>query len=220
MKKISLLLTLVFVLVFNMVACKQTVTNEDAERIGNERKLDTANVVDETLEGVKDNLENVGDKLENNVEDMFDSNHMYEDAFVPVDVSAGGWNIIIKDVMVEDSLENFDVVLGYTDATTNKFVKEATSGHVYVLLKMNISKHDSKETLSWDKFTLTDNHGNEYKRMDDTFIKDLGLVRMSGIDLNFGANEGWIAFEVKEDAENLTLKYEFENETLAYTIGE
>lgn len=220
MKKLTLLLTIVFVLIFNMVACKRAVTNEDAKRIENENKLDTANVVDDTLEGAKDNLENVGENIENNIEDMFDSNHMDEDAFVPVDVSAGGWNIIIEDVLMEDSLENVDVVLGYTDATTNKFVKEAASGHEYVLLKMNISKHDSKENLSWDKFTLTDNRGNVYKRIDDTFIKDLGMVRMSGTDLNFGTNEGWIAFEVKEDTENLTLNYEFENETLSYTIGE
>lgn len=220
MKKLTLLLTLVFVLIFNMVACKRTVTSEDAKRMENESKLDTANVVDDTLKGAKDNLENMGENIENNVEDMFDSNHVDEDAFVPVDVSAGGWNIIIEDVMMEDSLENVDVVLGYTDATTNKFVKEAASGHEYVLLKMNISKHDSKENLSWDKFTLTNNQGNVYKRIDDTFIKDLGMVRMSGTDLNFGTNEGWIAFEVKEHTEKLTLNYEFENETLSYTIGE
>lgn len=218
MKKLSLLLTLVIVLVFNMVACKKTDTNEGTDGIGNERNI--ADKVDDTLEGVKDNLENAGENIEDNVEDIFDRNPVDEDAFVPVDVSAGGWNIIIEDIIIEDSLENVDVVLGYTDATTNKFVKEAASDHEFVLLKLNISKHDSKETLKWDKFTLTDNLGNEYKRIDDAFIKDLGMVRMSGTDLNFGTNEGWIAFEVKEDAETLTLNYKFENETLTYTLGD
>ncbi len=227
MRKLCLLMALASVLVFNMVACKRTVTNEESERIENEKKLDTANIVEDTVEGVKDNFENVGedikdvgDHLVNDLEDMFDSDRMGEATFVPVDVSAGGWNIIIQDVIIDDTLENVDVVLGYTDTTTNKFVQKATSGYEYVLIKMNISKHDSKETIIWEKFTLTDDQANVYKRIDDNFINDLGIVRMTGTDLNFGTNEGWIAFEVKEGVKSLTLKYDFKNETLTYTIGE
>ena len=58
----------------------------------------------------------------------------------------------------------------------------------------------------------TDSEGNEYSRMDDEFISELGMTRMAGTTLNFGSNEGWIAFEIDENAEGLELSYPFEAE--------
>lgn len=48
--------------------------------------------------------------------------------------------------------------------------------------------------------------------MDDEFITELGMTRMAGTTLNFGSNEGWIAFEIDENAEGLELSYPFEAE--------
>ena len=64
----------------------------------------------------------------------------------------------------------------------------------------------------WANLKLTDSEGNEYSRMDDEFISELGMTRMAGTTLNFGSNEGWIAFEIDENAEGLELSYPFEAE--------
>ena len=48
--------------------------------------------------------------------------------------------------------------------------------------------------------------------MEDDFISELGMTRMAGTALNFGSNEGWIAFEIGDGAEGLELNYAFEAE--------
>ena len=138
--------------------------------------------------------------------------------FVPVELSAGGWNFIIENYMRDQSMENAAVILGYTDTTTSEFVKEAPEGKEIFLVKMNITKDDSKEAIQWDKLILKDGSGREYHRIDDIFIDDLGMKRLPGTDLNFGTSEGWIAYEVDEKAEELAIQYEFENDRLEYTF--
>ena len=59
---------------------------------------------------------------------------------------------------------------------------------------------------------VTDADGYEYERMEDEFLSDLGMMRMPGNTLNFGTSEGWMIYEVNEDAEGLTLNYSFNEE--------
>ena len=54
--------------------------------------------------------------------------------------------------------------------------------------------------------------------MSDEFLTDLGMMRMTGNTLNFGTNEGWIAFEIDENADNLELSYPFESETYQQSL--
>lgn len=129
------------------------------------------------------------------------------------DTTVAGWHIVVEGMEVNKSLENVSVDLGYTGVETSDFVKEAGEGNVYCLLKMNIEKDGSKEVIDWPSLKLTDAEGNEYTRIEDEFITDLGMTRMSGTALNFGSNEGWIAFEIKEGATGLQLSYPFEAET-------
>ncbi len=140
--------------------------------------------------------------------------------FEPATNNVSGWEITIENVMRDARMSNVSVVLGYTDATTNEFEAVATEGYEYFLIKMKISKKDSKENIEWDKMTLTDSEGNVYKRTDDIFISDLGMKRIPGTALNFGSNEGWIAFEVKEEAKKLTLGYDFAEADLSYTFSD
>ena len=109
-------------------------------------------------------------------------------------VSAAGWNITVEDVETSD------------------YKKEADAGKTFCMIKLKIEKDGSKETLDWANLKLTDSEGNEYSRMDDEFITELGMTRMAGTTLNFGSNEGWIAFEIDENAEGLELSYPFEAE--------
>lgn len=125
-------------------------------------------------------------------------------------VNAGGWNITVEEALSSPSLENVSVSLGYSDVETSDFLKEAGEGNTFCLIKLLIEKEGTTEAIEWKNLRLTDGDGNEYSRMDDAFLTDLGMLRMSGSTVNFGENEGWIAFEIKENASDLTLSYPFE----------
>ena len=129
------------------------------------------------------------------------------------DTTVAGWQFVVEKLEKNKSLENVSVDLGYTGVETNDDVKEASDGTVYYLIKMQINKDGSTEAIDWASLKLTDSDGNEYTRIDDEFLTNLGMTRMAGTKLNFGSNEGWIAFEIKEDASGLTLSYPFESET-------
>ena len=129
------------------------------------------------------------------------------------DITVAGWQFVVEKLEKNKSLENVSVDLGYTGVETNDYVKEASDGNVYYLIKMQINKDGSTEAIDWASLKLTDSDGNEYTRIDDEFLTNLGMTRMAGTKLNFGSNEGWIAFEIKEDASGLTLSYPFESET-------
>ena len=129
------------------------------------------------------------------------------------DTTVAGWQFVVEKLEKNKSLENVSVDLGYTGVETNDYVKEASDGNVYYLIKMQINKDGSTEAIDWASLKLTDSDGNEYTRIDDEFLTNLGMTRMSGTKLNFGYNEGWIAFEIKEEASGLTLSYPFESET-------
>lgn len=129
------------------------------------------------------------------------------------DTTVAGWQFVVEKLEKNKSLENVSVDLGYTGVETNDYVKEASDGNVYYLIKMQINKDGSTEAIDWASLKLTDSDGNEYSRIDDEFLTNLGMTRMAGTKLNFGSNEGWIAFEIKEDASGLTLSYPFESET-------
>lgn len=141
------------------------------------------------------------------------------DASVPLaDVTVSGWHIVVEDAMVRQSMQNVTVDLGYTDVQTNEYVKTAPAGKQFCLVKLYIEKAGSREKIEWDNMRLTDAAGREYCRTDDNFIAEMGMKRMPGTPLNFGASEGWIAFEIDEDAEGLVLLYPFEEADFTYAL--
>ncbi len=152
---------------------------------------------------------------------------LFSTLFLPASASeeiakgeAAGWNFTVEDMQIDASLENVSVSLGYTDVQTDDFYAEAEEGKVFCLLKMLIEKDGGTEVIEWDNLILSDENGNEYTRIDDSFLSDLGMMRMPGTALNFGSNEGWIAFEIDEDAAGLTLSYSFEEETFVCDLTE
>ena len=62
---------------------------------------------------------------------------------------------------------------------------------------------DNKDTYAAN----ADAYGQKLSALDAEYQK-----RMAGTTLNFGSNEGWIAFEIDENAEGLELSYPFEAE--------
>lgn len=139
--------------------------------------------------------------------------------FAEITSEVAGWTFTVEDVQRSASLENVSVELGYTGVETSDYVKEASEGMEFVLVKLKIEKGKSTEVVAWENFKMTDGNGNEYARISDEFLLDLGMMRMSGNDLNFGSNEGWVVFEVNADADNLGLKYPFAEETYTAELG-
>ena len=197
MKKKVLLQVMGAVLVAGLMAgCGGTNDTKKEENTKTEAAADKADAKEE----------NDSTEAEDTSEDSASS-----DAYGEV-VSAAGWNITVEDVEINSSLENVSVELGYTGVETSDYKKEADAGKTFCMIKLKIEKDGSKETLDWANLKLTDSEGNEYSRMDDEFITELGMTRMAGTTLNFGSNEGWIAFEIDENAEGLELSYPFEAE--------
>ncbi len=214
MKKKVLLQVMGAVLVAGLMAgCGGTNDTKKEENTKTEAAADKADAKEET-----DSTE-----AEDTSEDSASSDSAEEDSAEADDtaaeaestgevVSAAGWNITVEDVEINSSLENVSVELGYTGVETSDYKKEADAGKTFCMIKLKIEKDGSKETLDWANLKLTDSEGNEYSRMDDEFITELGMTRMAGTTLNFGSNEGWIAFEIDENAEGLELSYPFEAE--------
>lgn len=138
---------------------------------------------------------------------------------VVCDETIAGWHIQVENVRVDTSMQNISVDLGYSGVETSEYVKEAGEGKTFCLVKMKIEKDGSREQIEWDKMVLTDAHGREYYRIEDAFIADLGMKHMPGSNLNFGINEGWIAFEIDEDAKGAVLSYPFEEDTFTLDLG-
>ncbi len=136
------------------------------------------------------------------------------------DETVAGWHIVVEDMQVSDSLENVSVSLGYTGVETNDFSMAAEDGDTFCLLKLLIEKDGSTEIIDWESMILTDEEDNEYFRMEDDFISDLGMNRMPGTSLNFGSNEGWIAYEIPDDASGLVLTYKFDEDTFTCELPE
>ena len=182
----------------------KTEANDDEDADADDAETDDAETDDADKDGEEADDEDSG---EGDKAHVARTNSNYGDT-----VSAAGWNITVEDVEINDSLENVSVDLGYTGVETSDYKKEADSGKTFCLIKLKIEKDGSKESLDWANLKLTDSEGNEYTRMDDEFITELGMTRMAGTTLNFGSNEGWIAFEINENAEGLELSYPFEAE--------
>lgn len=183
-----------------------------ASGCGSDKTADTETVseADETTteESIEDTEETAEEATDGTSSSTFDSET----------ASVAGWNLTVEDVELNDSLENVSVSLGYTGVETSDYQKDADDGKTFCLIKMSIEKDGSKESIDWAKMKVTDSEGNEYERMSDEFLTDLGMKRMPGNTLNFGSNEGWIAFEVNDDAEGLELSYSFESEEYHCTL--
>lgn len=136
------------------------------------------------------------------------------------DITIAGWHIAVEGLQLNDSPANISVALGYSSVETTEYSKQAAEGMTFCMIKLLIEKDGSRETVEWEKMLLTDEAGNEYHRIEDEFILDLGMKRMPGTKLNFGSNEGWIAYEIPKEAAGLVISYGFENETWRFSLDD
>ena len=213
-------------------------TTKAAEEVAEEAEAaveEVAETAEETVEEVAEEaeaaVEEVAEEAEATVEEATEEaeaavEEVAEEAAQPAgdgealdDVTVAGWHIVAGNVQVNSSLDNISVALGYSGIETSEYSKTADEGMTFCMIKLLIEKQGSKETIDWENMLLTDGDGNEYHRIADEFILDLGMKRMPGTKLNFGSNEGWIAYQIPEGAGGLTLSYAFEAETYSLALG-
>lgn len=219
-----------FVWLMGMVLALGTVSGcgsdkaADTETLSEADETTTEESAEDTEEAAEDTTEedtaDVSDGEETATEEISEkeTEGTSSSTFDSETASVAGWNLTVEDVEVNDSLENVSVSLGYTGVETSDYQKNADEGKTFCLIKMNIEKDGSKESIDWANMKVTDSEGNEYERMSDEFLTDLGMKRMPGNALNFGSNDGWIAFEVNDGAEGLELSYSFEAEEYHCTL--
>ena len=193
---------------------------EEAEAAAEETAETAEETVEEVAEEAEAAAEETAETAEAAVEEVADAAAQPAgDGEALDDVTVAGWHIVAENVQVNSSLDNISVALGYSGIETSEYSKTADEGMTFCMIKLLIEKQGSKETIDWENMLLTDGDGNEYHRIADEFILDLGMKRMPGTKLNFGSNEGWIAYQIPEGAGGLTLSYAFEAETYSLALG-
>ena len=193
---------------------------ETAEETVEEVAEEAEAAVEETAETAEETVEEVAEEAETAVEEVAETAAQPAgDGEALDDVTVAGWHIVAENVQVNSSLDNISVALGYSGIETSEYSKTADEGMTFCMIKLLIEKQGSKETIDGENMLLTDGDGNEYHRIADEFILDLGMKRMPGTKLNFGSNEGWIAYQIPEGAGGLTLSYAFESETYSLALG-
>ena len=195
-----------FVWLMGMVLALGTVSGcgsdkaADTETLSEADETTTEESAEDTEEAAEDTTEedtaDVSDGEETATEEISEkeTEGTSSSTFDSETASVAGWNLTVEDVEVNDSLENVSVSLGYTGVETSDYQKNADEGKTFCLIKMNIEKDGSKESIDWANMKVTDSEGNEYERMSDEFLTDLGMKRMPGNALNFGSNDGWNRF--------------------------
>ena len=143
-----------------------------------------------------------------------------EELSLPLSNEAGGWSLSISDLECSASLSTVSTSLGYASVETRNLERTADEGYEFLLLKLSFKKQDSTESIAWDRLFLEDDSGNQYFRIDDSFLADYGMNRLPGTALNFGSYEGWICFQIPENTNDLTFVYPFASETLSVSLKE
>lgn len=197
MRKKLIVISMTLIMALSLSACGEKSENKQEEKT-TKAETTTVSADSKTQDGKADNSD-----------------------FKAVDVSVAGWTMSVDNVQIAPELSNTSEVLGYSSASSTTFDQKANEGNTYVLIKMTIKKDGASENIQWDNMLLTDAEGNNYNRIDDSFIDSLTWKRMSGTDLNFGSHEGWFAYEIPEDksTSGLVLSYKFKDGTMEYKVN-
>jgi hypothetical protein len=125
------------------------------------------------------------------------------------------WKVDLLKFEVKNKLESIETVRQYSGSTEEVHLQYPAEGYVYLIMNVTVSKQGADTTpFDWSKLTVQDNAGNTYSRnSNDTFLEQFKYTpRMTGLEIKFGVNEGWLCYEIPEQAVNdkVTLTYNAE----------
>jgi len=122
------------------------------------------------------------------------------------------WKVDLKKFEVKDKLESIETVKQYIGTTQELHQQSPSKGNVFLILDLSISKQGTAPTaFDWGQLTVQDSAGKIYQRSsNDTFLELFKYTpRMTGLEIKFGVNEGWVCYEIPAQVANgkLTLTY-------------
>lgn len=122
------------------------------------------------------------------------------------------WKVDLSKFEVKNKLESIETVPQYIGSTEEVHQQSPAAGNVYLIMKVTVSKQGTEAIpFDWSKLTVQDNTGNTYQRnSNDTFLEQFKYTpRITGLEITFGVNEGWLCYEIPAKAADgkLTLTY-------------
>jgi len=125
------------------------------------------------------------------------------------------WKVELLKFEVKDKLEGIETVIQYSGSFDQVRLQYPAEGMVYLIMKVAVSKQGAEPTpFDWSKLTVQDKEGNTHQRnSNDTFLEQFKYTpRMTGLEIKFGVNEGWLCYEIPAQVANekLTLTYNAE----------
>ncbi len=123
------------------------------------------------------------------------------------------WTVAVNKYELKDSLSTVEVVTQYNGTKVDVPHQQSPApGNTYLILDLTITQTGADSVpFDWTKLTVQDNAGNAYSRSgNDTFLEQYNYTpRMTGLEIRFGVNEGWLCYEIPAAAANgkLTLTY-------------
>jgi hypothetical protein len=114
---------------------------------------------------------------------------------------AGPWQIEVSQFEIKDSLDSVESVTQYDGSTIDVVhSQKPDAGDVYLIIEVTVRKTDITSTspFDWQWLVVMDVSGNSYSRLEnDTFLTQYQYSpRITGLELRFGENSGWMAYEV------------------------
>jgi hypothetical protein len=113
------------------------------------------------------------------------------------------WKVDLSKFEVKNKLESIETVPQYVGSIDEVHQQYPTEGNVFLIMKLSVSKQGTESTpFEWNLLTVQDNAGNTYQRnSNDTFLEHFKYTpRMTGLEIKFGVNEGWLCYEIPAQA--------------------
>ena len=124
------------------------------------------------------------------------------------------WQIDVSKFEIKDNLNAVESATQYNGTKIDvAHTQSPESGNVYLIMDVTISKTDNQSTapFDWQWLVVNDASGNSYHRLEnDTFLEQYQYMpRITGLELRFGENTGWMCYEIPASvaAGKLTLAY-------------
>ena len=120
---------------------------------------------------------------------------------MPAPASAQPWQVQVVKFEIKDGLHSVESVTQYNGSKINvTHDQKPDAGNVYVIVDVTITRTDnqSPSPFNWQSLVVKDDTGNTWHRLsNDTFLEQYQYTpRITGLELRFGQNSGWMAFEI------------------------
>ncbi len=131
-----------------------------------------------------------------------------------INASAQPWQIQVVKFEIKSSLNATQSVTQYNGSKIDVVhTQNPDAGNVYLIINVTINKTDNQSTapFDWQWLVVRDASGNSYHRLaNDSFLEQYQYTpRITGLELRFGENSGWMAYEIPASTASgkITLAY-------------